>query len=269
MDIYAFGPVAGILSGAYSLVTLIATVFAPTLGSASAGAAVVALTILVRIILIPVGVSQVRAEYTRRRLAPKLAELQHKYADDRVVLQAKVSELYASEKASPFAGCLPLLLQAPAISLIYALFLHQQIAGRENGLLAHSLGGVPLSTSFIHFMSTAAGAWPGILVFLVVLTLIAGVAAASRMLLAMPVAPVAPVAPSVSPSPSGSRVAVIMSFAPFITVVFAAFVPLAAALYLATTTAWTLAERVMLRRLLDPNRAGRQGRPGRSRTATN
>jgi YidC/Oxa1 family membrane protein insertase len=263
MDIYAFGPVAGILSGAYSLVTLIATVFAPTLGSASAGAAVVALTILVRVILIPVGVSQVRAEYTRRRLAPKLAELQQKYADDRVVLQAKISELYAAEKASPLAGCLPLLLQAPVISLIYALFLHQQIAGRENGLLAHSLGGVPLGTSFIHFMSTAAGAWPGIIVFLVVLTLIAGVAAASRRLLAVPVAP------SVSASPSGSRLAVIMSFAPFITVVFAAFVPLAAALYLATTTAWTLAERVMLRRLLDPNRAGRQGRPGRSRTATN
>ena len=263
MDIYAFGPVAGILSGAYSLVTLIATLLAPTLGSASAGAAVVALTILVRIILIPVGVSQVRAEYTRRRLAPKLAELQHKYADDRVVLQAKVSELYAVEKASPFAGCLPLLLQAPVLSVIYALFLHQQIAGRENGLLAHSLGGVPLGTSFIHFMSTAAGAWPGIIVFLIVLTLIAGVAAASRRLLA------APAAPSGSASPSGSRLAMIVSFAPFITVVFAAFVPLAAALYLVTTTAWTLGERVTLRRILDPNRAGRQGRPGRSRTATN
>jgi YidC/Oxa1 family membrane protein insertase len=125
---------------------------------------------------------------------------------------------------------------------------------------------VPLGTSFIHFMSMAAGAWLGIVVFLVVLTLIAGVAAVSRRLLAVPAAPVAP---SVSPSPSRSRLAVIVSFAPFITVVFAAFVPLAAALYLATTTAWTLAERVMLRRLLDPNRAGRQGRPGRSRTATN
>jgi YidC/Oxa1 family membrane protein insertase len=269
MDIYAFGPVAGILSGAYSLVTLIATVLAPTLGSASAGAAVVALTILVRVILIPVGVSQVRAEYTRRRLAPKLAELQQKYSDDRVVLQAKVSELYAAEKASPFAGCLPLLLQAPVVSLIYALFLHQQIAGHGNGLLAHSLGGVPLGTSFIHLMGTAAGAWPGITVFLVVLTLIAGVAAASRRLLAVPAVPGTPVAPAVSASPSVSRLAVVMSFAPFITVVIAAFVPLAAALYLATTTAWTLAERVTLRRLLDPNRAGRQSPPGRSRAATN
>jgi YidC/Oxa1 family membrane protein insertase len=263
MDIYAFGPVAGILSGAYSLVTLIATALAPTLGSASAGAAVIVLTILVRVILIPVGVSQVRAEYTRRRLAPKLAELQQKYADDRVVLQAKIRGLYAAEKASPFAGCLPLVLQAPVISLIYTLFLHQQIAGRANGLLAHSLGGVPLGTSFIHLMSTAVGAWPGIIVFLVVLTLIAGVAAASRKLLAVPGQPAA------SASLSGSRLAMIASFAPFITVVFAAFVPLAAALYLVTTTAWTLGERVTLRRILDPNRAGRQGRPGRSRTATN
>jgi YidC/Oxa1 family membrane protein insertase len=105
MDIYAFGPVAGLLSGAYSLVTLIATVLAPTLGSASAAAAVVALTILVRVILIPVGVSQVRAEYTRRRLAPKLAELQQEYANDRVVLQAKISELYAERRPGASRSC--------------------------------------------------------------------------------------------------------------------------------------------------------------------
>jgi YidC/Oxa1 family membrane protein insertase len=47
-----------------------------------------------------------------------------------------------------------------------------------------------------------------------------------------------------------SQLTRVLSFLPFITVVFAAFVPLAAVLYLLTTTSWTVAERVSLRRLL-------------------
>jgi YidC/Oxa1 family membrane protein insertase len=43
-----------------------------------------------------------------------------------------------------------------------------------------------------------------------------------------------------------------LSWLPFLTVVFAAVVPLAAALYLALTTAWTLVERIILRRVLAP-----------------
>jgi YidC/Oxa1 family membrane protein insertase len=43
-----------------------------------------------------------------------------------------------------------------------------------------------------------------------------------------------------------------LSWLPFITVVFAAVVPLAATIYLSVTTAWTLAERVILRRVMAP-----------------
>jgi YidC/Oxa1 family membrane protein insertase len=51
-----------------------------------------------------------------------------------------------------------------------------------------------------------------------------------------------------------------ISFLPYVTVVFAAFVPLAAAVYILTSSAWTVAERVVLRRLLDPERDARAGR---------
>jgi YidC/Oxa1 family membrane protein insertase len=53
-----------------------------------------------------------------------------------------------------------------------------------------------------------------------------------------------------------------LSFLPYVTVVFAAFVPLAAAVYILTSTTWTVAERWTLRRLLDPERrAGGRTRP--------
>jgi YidC/Oxa1 family membrane protein insertase len=47
---------------------------------------------------------------------------------------------------------------------------------------------------------------------------------------------------------SAAGVARLLSWLPFASVIFAAFVPLAATLYLATTTLWTLIERALLRR---------------------
>jgi YidC/Oxa1 family membrane protein insertase len=255
VDIYSFGPVATVLNSAYSFVMLLSGTLTPVFGAASAVAAVVLLTLLVRAALIPVGVSQVRAEYTRKRLAPQLAELQRLYGHDRAKLQAKMMELYASEKASPLAGCLPLLAQAPVISIVYALFLHTQIAGHANSLLAGALGGVALGTSLIGQVG-AAGAWPGVLVFVIVLGMITAVALVSRRVLRQPVAAVGSSGRSVSGANGLARA---LSFTPLITVIFAAFVPLAAAVYLLTTTAWTVAERVALRRLLDPGRQGDTG----------
>jgi YidC/Oxa1 family membrane protein insertase len=243
MDIFAAGPIAGLLDVVYQFVTALSQVLAPIAGSASAALAVVVLTLIVRTLLIPVGMSQVRAEFTRRRLAPKLAELQRAHAADREKLQRKTMELYAQEKASPFAGCLPLVLQAPVLSLVYALFLHPSINGHSNALLSQHLFGVPLGTSFVHVLGSGSLSLPSIGVFMAFLAAIAAVTAVSRTLLALP--PVQGSAPA-----QQNQFTRVLSFLPFITVVFAAFVPLAAVLYLLTTTSWTVVERVTLRRVL-------------------
>jgi YidC/Oxa1 family membrane protein insertase len=243
MDIFAAGPIAGLLDVVYQFVTALSHALAPIAGSASAALAVVALTLIVRALLIPVGMSQVRAEFTRRRLAPKLAELQRTHAADREKLQRKTMELYAEEKASPFAGCLPLVLQAPVLSLVYALFLHPNINGHANALLSEQLFGVPLGTSFVHVLGSGNLSLPIIAVFVAFLAAITVVTAVSRKLLTLP-----PVQGSASAQPN--QLTRVLSFLPFITVVFAAFVPLAAVLYLLTTTSWTVAERVTLRRAL-------------------
>jgi YidC/Oxa1 family membrane protein insertase len=243
MDIFAAGPIAGLLDVVYQFVTALSQVLAPIAGSASAALAVVVLTLIVRTLLIPVGMSQVRAEFTRRRLAPKLAELQRAHAADREKLQRKTMELYAQEKASPFAGCLPLVLQAPVLSLVYALFLHPSINGHSNALLSQHLFGVPLGTSFVHVLGSGSLSLPSIGVFMAFLAAIAAVTAVSRTLLALP--PVQGSAPA-----QQNQLTRVLSFLPFITVVFAAFVPLAAVLYLLTTTSWTVVERVTLRRVL-------------------
>lgn len=240
MDIFAFPPIAFLLSAVYWFVEFIAGLLEPLAGAAGPALAIVVLTMLVRALLIPVGISQVKAEWTRRRLAPKLRALQLKYKSKPEVLQRKLAELYKAENASPLAGILPALAQAPVISLVYALFIRGTIGGHANLLLAASLGGVPLGTSLVTTLGTAGIVWPGILVFGALLLVIATTAWLSRRIaqrLALPV-----------DAPAAARLTAVLSWLPFITVVFAAVVPLAAAIYLATTTTWTLVERTLLRR---------------------
>jgi len=249
MDLYSLPPVAVALDGAHSLVTWLAASLTPLAGTASAALAVVLLTVAVRCLLLPVGVSQVRAEFTRRRLAPMLRELQRRYGMDPQLLQRKRMQLYADEQASPFAGCMPALLQAPVLSLLYGLFVLPVVHSHPNGLLTEQLLGVPLGTSFLALLNGGAVGAEA-LVFLCLLAGIAVVAWGSRRM-ALTVQSSTDVPAHML---SATRA---LNWLPFLTVVFAAAVPLAATLYLAVSTAWTLLERTVLRRLLDPGRTPR------------
>jgi YidC/Oxa1 family membrane protein insertase len=151
-------------------------------------------------------------------------------------------ELYTAEKASPLAGCLPTLIQAPIVSVVYALFILATINGHPNGLLTETLFQIPLGTSLFALLGTGQ-AWPGIAVYLVLLAVIGVVAALQRRVANANATPLAEEA-----TPAILRMNSIVSWLPFLTVVFAAIVPLAATVYLAITTSWTLVERTLLRR---------------------
>ena len=250
MDFYAFGPVAAVLDLAYRGVTALITLFEPFAGHLAAALAIVALTIIVRSALIPVGRSQVRAEFTRRRLAPRLQAIQRKYRGKPELLQQKTLALYKAEKTSPLAGMLPTLAQAPVLSIVYGLFIVTTINGHNNGLLGHELFGVPLGTSLVAYLG-GGSVWPGILVFGTLLAIIAVVATFSR-LIALRFAAGQPVDDSAPGAAMMQSMARWLSWLPFITVIFAGVVPLAATIYLTVTTTWTLVERIILRRVMAP-----------------
>lgn len=259
VDFYSFAPIAAVLDAAYTVVTALAEALSPFAGAAGAALAVVLITLLVRAALVPVGASQVRAEFTRRRLAPQLAELQRRYKKNPELLQEKTMQLYRDEKASPFAGMMPTLLQAPVLSIVYGLFILASINGHANALISARLFGVPLGDSLA--ATLGAGAFgPGLIVFAGVLLVIATVAWLSRRVGLRFAASAPPVAPApagassaaADAAPGLQRITAALSWLPFITVIFAGVVPLAAALYLTVSTAWTLGERVVLRRALAP-----------------
>jgi YidC/Oxa1 family membrane protein insertase len=142
-----------------------------------------------------------------------------------------------------FAGCLPILLQWPFLSVMYLLFRSPVIGGRPNQLLTHELLGAPLSN---HWLSGAGpfSAQGAVFAGLFVLLALIGWATAWLTRRSAP-----PVPASGDDRPAGSAIAAVTKLTPYLTAVFAAFLPLAAGLYLVTTTAWTLGERTILRRL--------------------
>lgn len=234
MDPFTLPPVAAILELAYTGLLGLSHLLAPLAGPTSAALAIVLVTVLVRVVLIPVGISQAKAQWTQRRLAPRLAELRKRYAKKPEVLQAKTMELYRQEGASPFAGLLPALAQAPFVSIVYALFIRTSVDGHGNALLTETLAGVPLGTGLF-----GVSDWPGLVVFGVIVVVGAVVAWFSRRsMLALQLPD--------QPNAALTRAMSWLSFAP---VVISLFVPLAAALYVVVSSAWALGERAVLRRI--------------------
>ncbi len=80
------------------------------------------LTVIVRIVLIPLTWRQIKSMRAMQALAPQIKALQEKYKNDRQLLNQKTMEFYQENKVSPFGSCLPLLLQMPVFfGLFYML----------------------------------------------------------------------------------------------------------------------------------------------------
>lgn len=83
------------------------------------GIAIVLLTVLLRLAMIPLTVKQTRSMYELQRVQPKIKALQEKYKNDKEKLQEETLKFYQENKVNPFGGCLPTLLQMP---VFFALF---------------------------------------------------------------------------------------------------------------------------------------------------
>ena len=86
------------------------------------GLSIVALTVVVRIVLLPLTLKQFRSMQGLQRLAPEMKALQEKYKDDRQRLSQEMMKFYSDNKVNPLGSCLPMLPQIPVfLSLFYML----------------------------------------------------------------------------------------------------------------------------------------------------
>ena len=84
--------------------------------------AIVSLTVVVRMLMIPLFVKQINSSRSMQLVAPKTRALQEKYGNDRNKLAEEMQKLYREEGVNPAASCLPLLIQMPIfLGLFYVL----------------------------------------------------------------------------------------------------------------------------------------------------
>ena len=219
------------VDAAYHLVSGFTSFLTPALGSVAAVAAIILFTVAVRLVLMPLSLRGLRGQAAAARLAPQLAALRKRYAKQPERLQREMTALYKREGTSMFAGLAPFLLQWPLVSVIYLLFRSTQIGGKPNTLLTRDLFGVPLGS---HWLDGAGPVSMHGLVFLGVFVLLAALCWLSVRLGQLMTAQPA------GPTPPGAALVRVL---PYLTVVIAAFVPLAAGIYLLVSTGWMLAER--------------------------
>ncbi|GGW36040.1 membrane protein [Streptomyces lucensis JCM 4490] len=212
-------------------------------GSATA-AAIVLFTALVRLLVHPLSRAAARGQRARAALQPKVAELRRKHGKDPERLRRAVLELHAEEKVSPLSGCLPSLLQMPAFFLLYHLF---SGGGAGDGLLSHRLFAAPLGGRWSDALADGGVFGPAGLVYLALFALVAAVAAFNYRR-TKEMAAGNPVMAEGEQVPGLGAVNRMMPFMSFFTLVTAAVVPLAAALYVVTSTTWSALERAALYR---------------------
>jgi len=289
------------VGAAYYLVSALVHLLTPVAGGLAAIAAIVLFTALVRLLIAPLSLRALRGQAAMARLAPQIQALQKRYGRQPERFQRELTTLYKREGTSPFASFLPLLAQWPFLSVTYLLFRSGTVNGASNQLLSDGLFGVPLGA---HWLSGAGLLSVHDAIFLAVFAVLAVLCWASARLARRTVPAAVPaVAPAAARQPAARQSAglksttrqsaarqpaarrsaagarpdpaealansktagVLTRVLPYLTVVFAAFAPLAAAIYLLTTVAWTLGERgLFLRRTAGDRQAdGQQVQAGR------
>jgi YidC/Oxa1 family membrane protein insertase len=119
--------------------------------------AIIGLVIVIRIILIPLFVKQIKSQRALTALQPKMKEIQKRYKDDRQKQSEELMKLYRQHKTNPFASCLPILAQSPIFLALFQV-LNGIGANRPHGFLKEQylasaqqadFFGAPLSGTFL------------------------------------------------------------------------------------------------------------------------
>ena len=108
---------------------------------------IVALTVIVRMLLVPLTVKQIHSMQNLQRYAPQMKEIQKKYKQDKQKQNEELMKFYKENQINPAASCLPMLVQLPVFIALYYALRH---FAKEPAALH------PGSLSFLHFIPSIA-----------------------------------------------------------------------------------------------------------------
>ena len=149
-----------ILNPLYNLVSGIIVLFhnllSPLFGKDSGvtwSLSIMGLVVIIRIVLIPLFVKQIKSQRALTALQPHMKEIQKKYKDDRQKQSEEMMKLYKKHKTNPLASCFPILAQAPIFFALFTVL---------NGIAAKTDAGVsaPIARGYLkgEYLESAAQA---------------------------------------------------------------------------------------------------------------
>jgi len=212
------------------------------------GMSIIALTVVVRILLLPLTLKQFKSMQALQRLAPEMKALQEKHKGDKQAQQQAMMEFYRENKVNPFGSCLPLVAQLPVfLALFYMLRKDLKVdicggpqggleeAARQMGKSISSIGCDkvdPGSASFLFINDLTDKATGATLVVLLVLYVGSQLLSSVLMM-------------SVT---TDRNQRMIMMALPFVFVPFILSFPAGLIVYWITTNLWTVGQQYILRR---------------------
>lgn len=106
------------------------------------GIAIVLVTILIKLLLVPLSRKQIESQRKMQEMQPKIKEIQDKYKHDKEKQSRALMEFYKENKANPFSGCLPMVFQLVFLIAIYRVLYNIS----KDGLMVSSIDLYP----FLH-----------------------------------------------------------------------------------------------------------------------
>jgi YidC/Oxa1 family membrane protein insertase len=88
------------------------------------GIAIILLTILIKVVFLPLSLKTLRSQKQMQDIQPKIKELQEKHKDDKQAQGQAVMQLYKENNVNPLSGCLPLLVQIPILLAFYRVLMN-------------------------------------------------------------------------------------------------------------------------------------------------
>lgn len=88
----------------------------------SYGLAIILFTIIIRLILLPLNIKQIKSQVKMNEIQPKIKKLQTKYKNNPQKANEEMMKIYKEEGINPFSGCLPMLIQMPIIIALFYVF---------------------------------------------------------------------------------------------------------------------------------------------------
>jgi YidC/Oxa1 family membrane protein insertase len=222
------------------------TVFGKVFGDASGASwalSIIGLTLVIRALLIPLFVKQIKSSRNMQLLQPKVKELQKKYGHDRERLAQETMNLYRETKTNPFSACLPLVVQMPIFIALFRLLDQAAKGGTSHGVLtatqanqlAHAqLFGAPLSATFT---KSGGEAIVQVIAMTLVVCMIATTFLTQRQLMSknMP-------ADALS-GPYAQQQKMLLYVLPFVMGISGFFFPIGVLLYWTTSNLWTMGQQ--------------------------